>query len=129
MNNLERDILATEKDLKKMPFATPEGYFEKFEVNVAKRDKPELFRKLTPYIAMAAMFASIAIIGTAVMKTVTRQDDFSEYGSLAWIDLIPVTEPDAVYYYSFNYGPDEISAEDETEYIYGDTDAETNENH
>lgn len=133
MKDFEKDILSSRDDLKKMPFATPEGYFENFSVNLhpegktAGRDIVEIsvFRRISPYLAMAAMFAIIAAAGAVLMKTVLNQEDLQEYGSLAYTDLIPVTDPDTIYY-SYNYDYDAISEEDVIEYlIYDGTSIET----
>lgn len=127
MKDFEKDILSSRDDLKKMPFATPEGYLENFRVNLhpeentASRDIPEIsvFRRISPYLAMAAMFAMIAAAGAVLMKTVLNQEDFQEYGSLAYTDLIPVTDPDTIYY-SYNHDYDAISEEDVIEYLIYD---------
>lgn len=129
MENIEKDILSDHKELKKMPFATPDGYFENFKVNVSPslgsvHETVPLFTRLKPYIAMAAMFAIIAAAGTGLMKIVSPQDDLQEYGAFAYIDMIPVTDPDAIY--CSNYEDDGISEEDLIEYlIYDGTDLET----
>ncbi|MDE7127661.1 MAG: hypothetical protein K2O58_07195 [Bacteroidales bacterium] len=134
MENSGKDILANAKELKQMPYSTPAGYFENFAVDLRKTERQKhgskvclempVFRKLSPYLAMAAMFAVIAAAGTALMRSILPQDDLQEDGSMAYIDLIPVTEPDALYY-SYNYEFDEISDDDLIEYlIYDGTDLE-----
>ncbi|MCM1502241.1 MAG: hypothetical protein NC115_06195 [Bacteroidales bacterium] len=126
MGNGEKDILATRKELKQMPFKTPEGYFDGFKVDVSRTgqdavDRKEMFRipafsKISPYLAMAAMFAIIAAAGTALMKIIQPDDYLQEYGSFAYIDLIPVTDPYSIYY-SCNEEYDAISEEDVIEYL------------
>jgi len=137
MKDLDKDILSDKKeDLKNMPFTTPEGYFENFKMDIGSIQAEEdgqsgirmsenpIFRKLSPYIAMAAMFAAIVAAGTALMKMITPQEDMQEYGSLAYIDMIPVTEPEAIYY-SYNHETEDLTDEDIVNYlIYSGTDLE-----
>lgn len=61
------DIL-NNKSLKATPHKVPEGYFEGLQKSLKKHaqapEKAFTWKRLTPYVSMAAMFASIFALGT-----------------------------------------------------------------
>lgn len=72
MKNKDKDILNS-LNLQKMPYDTPEGYFEDFK-NKAKAGvapKTGIWGRMAPYAGMAAAFLFIFMIG----KTVTEGTD------------------------------------------------------
>lgn len=112
-----KDILNNNPELKRMPFSTPEGYFETFRCEPWKqRKKKSPLRALAPYAAMAAMFAMIAIGGAALLEhTATGESDID---SFAFADLIPLTDPDLIYHVDDNGGTSgELTNEDIINYL------------
>lgn len=95
----KKDILADYPELKNLPFEVPEGYFEGFNVNLhpEKRQSSGVFRKISPYIAIAAMFVIIASVGTLILETMTPEDERNEYISWLYTDLVPYTQPESLY--------------------------------
>lgn len=103
------------------PFTVPEGYFEQVRRDakaIAGKEtssRPSFGKRVAPYIAIAASFAAIAAVGTAVLRgtslagSVDDETLFAEY-------LVPVTEPESVFYLSFN-DADELTDEEIVEYL------------
>ena len=111
-----RNILE-ESGTRENPFKVPEGYFENLAASVAERRGAGsgVWTKVRPYLAIAASFALIALVGTAVLKrTATREegDDFWTSG-----------------YYSETVSGQNISDEDIINYLIyaGFSDEELNE--
>lgn len=126
MKNIEKDILSASEDLKKMPFTTPEGYFEGVNRSVAERisTSRSLRTRIAPYLAMAAMFAMIVCAGSLFLKLAPSAPVQDELSDLSYLDIIPVTDPDMIYY-ADNYDFEEVTSEDITEYlIYSGVDLE-----
>ena len=130
MENIEKDILNSTDELKKMPFTTPQGYFEGINDSVASRIRASsgaavqgeyssrpVIARLTPYLAMAAMFAMIVCAGSLFLRVLSPEDaQEAEFADMSYLDIIPVTDPDMIYY-AGNYDPVAISDEDITEYL------------
>ncbi len=119
------DILADKAELKKMPFRTPEGYFEQFSVKGHNTkgisSKGSRSKRVIPYITAAAMFTVIAAAGTAIMKNVLNNDSTTDYIVWTYDEIIPYTDPESLYY-SYN-SEKSLSEEDIIEYlIFNDTD-------
>lgn len=76
----ENDILKDMPELKQMPFAVPEGYFESFkEANARPAAGPvSLWSRLAPYAAMAAVFVFLVTAGTFILRTSVPQYDMTE---------------------------------------------------
>ncbi len=102
------DILQTDKDLKKMPYRVPEGYFSSLSKKMAAQypensdiaATPErtIWHILAPYTAMAAMFAIITLGGKAIMGTSVNKSEWSETEEFIYTELMPVTGPsDQIY--------------------------------
>ena len=90
-------------------FRTPEGYFDDLKARLytlpslreAVPAKPAFrFReRMLPYLALAASFAALLIIGNAVLRRTVPETDagFESYLELFASDLIPVTNPYEVF--------------------------------
>lgn len=101
----------------KMSYSVPEGYFEALNGRLAaRRAERSAMRRLAPYLSMAAMFAAIALVGTAVLKKVSPADDALEYEKFMYSEFLLMTEPEEVYY-SQNSEQSEISEEDIINYL------------
>lgn len=74
------DILKTCAELKQMPFAVPEGYFDSFkaENTKARVQKVSLWNRLAPVAAMAAVFVFLAAAGTFLLEHSVRTYDMTE---------------------------------------------------
>ena len=81
MKTQDNDILKECGNLKEMPFSLPEGYLESLrnELKAIPRldeKKVPIFRRLIPYISLAAAFAMIVTIGGFILEK-TDGTDFS----------------------------------------------------
>ncbi len=63
MKEKERDILAEKPELKKMPYSTPEGYFEGFKTQMKPYESRRSRRTFIPYISAAASLALLVAAG------------------------------------------------------------------
>lgn len=96
MKTEEKDILQN-RQLKQMTYAVPEGYFSSLEQSLKdipcqNREKVTTWKKMTPYIAMAAMFALIMVAGGFfVGKSWTENKTTDQYAEV-------VTEDDILEY-------------------------------
>ena len=94
-----------EKDIfKKVAFDVPDGYFNDLQARLDTipsqgRSNPGLVRKVQPYIALAACFLGILIVGNAVLRGTTGETENSGtyYNEIVYADMIPVTQPDAIF--------------------------------
>lgn len=75
------DIL-NNKSLKATPHKAPEGYFEGLQKSLKKHaqapEKAFTWKRLTPYVSMAAMFASIFALGTFFLDKGTTPEKENE---------------------------------------------------
>lgn len=84
----ENDILKDCRELKEMPFAVPEGYFEAFKTEAKK----PMVRKLTfmdriaPYAAIAAMFIFLVTVGTLFLDSTTTEYEMTEEDYILFSD-------------------------------------------
>lgn len=120
-----KDIL---EDLKKMPYTVPEGYFETFEERVRPWETENGNRgwpaKVTPYLSMAAMFAIIVAVGSAIITSAGQDAGSSEYEDYLYCNLIRPSGS-LTAYYSYDEDTYELSEEDIIQYlIYSGTDTE-----
>lgn len=137
MKQIEKDILSTSEDLKKMPYAVPEGYFDGLNRSVTARiaeeksseetssaERKHLRLTLAPYLSLAAMFAVIVCAGTLFLKYLPFSATTDEFEDMSYLDIIPVTDPDMIYC-AGNYETEYVTEEDIAEYlIYSGIDIE-----
>ncbi len=135
MSNFENDILKGSKDLKKMPYSVPEGYFEDFSARLRKRIRQEektlkvqpKKRQISPiqvvrYVAVAAVIAVVAALGITLAslknRAVVPEDSFEDSDFIFYCsELVPATEPESIYY-SYNSDSESLSEEDIINYLY-----------
>lgn len=91
MENMEKDILNSSPELKKMPFKVPEGYFDELQIEALKCTEPKklhvsIWTRLAPYASVAAMFLFILVLGkvflgsnTAESVDIDESADFEDY--------------------------------------------------
>ncbi len=101
------DILQTDKNLRRMPYKLPEGYFSDLTEQLAKQrhENPveaavprTLWQILAPYAAMAAMFTIIALGGKALAEMTGHQKGWTEKDEFIYTELMPVTGPSDQFY-------------------------------
>lgn len=126
---MKKDILETCRG--RNPYSVPEGYFKSLEARLAKIPSAETFAyepaapadqrispwtRLKPYAALAACFVIAFVCGTLILsKTAGERSSLDYYDSLVYSDLIPVTEPDAIFQTS---AADESAVTDEDRISY-----------
>lgn len=114
----EQDIL---RDLKSMPYDIPEGYFSSLRENMRpweqKSAEHSAIRKLSPYLSLAAMFVLIALAGTLLVRKPQSGEEMQLYDYLYYCDLIPVTEPESIYYTEYDESDGGLSEENIIDYL------------
>ncbi len=92
MKSTDKDILNS-LNLKKMPFDTPEGYFERFKAGMKKEatSRRGIWNRLAPYAGLAAAFLSIFAIGTAILERSVEDTEMIQDDYLVLYDNMPVT--------------------------------------
>lgn len=117
MKNKDRDILAEALELKKMPYSTPEGYFDSFKANMKPSVHPHgqtFVGQLMPYAAMAAMFLFLVTGGTFILRHATPQEDLTQEDFIVFSTGMTNT----LYYEDMNQIADAgIADEDIIEYL------------
>lgn len=90
--------------MKKMAFNAPDGYFESLQSRLSevssREARPRIHRKASLYMAVAAGLAAVIVAGGFFLysgrsSAVLSAEGF--YDELMYSDLIPVTDPDAVF--------------------------------
>ncbi len=123
------DILTGSKDLKKMPYSVPEGYFEslgeKVRGRIALETVPQGAKagrrftfptRLIPYLSAAAAVAVVVAIGLTLgslgRKSVIPEDGLQDSDYVFYYtEIIPVTDPESIYY-SYNSDSDTYAVDD-----------------
>lgn len=92
MKSTDKDILNS-LNLKKMPFDTPEGYFERFKAGMKKEATPRsgIWNRFAPYAGLAAAFLSIFAIGTAILERSVEDTEMIQDDYLVFFENMPVT--------------------------------------
>jgi len=116
----EKDIIDS---IGKPVMGVPEGYFDNLKdrlaaIPEAKTVEPAIWMRLRPYVAMAASFVAILLIGNAVLKGTFsngRADD-QDFTESTYAEMISLTHPEAVYQV-MEYGHDDLSDEDIINYL------------
>lgn len=91
---MDRDILAAELKLKKMPYSVPEGYFDTFKAQAVPYKEKEigLVGRLMPYAAMAAVFVFLVTAGTFFLQRTSPAEEFTHEDFLVFSSGIPNSE-------------------------------------
>lgn len=123
----KEDILAVDKELKKMPYSVPDGYFDSFKkkaMSSVTATDGSLWRKVYPVVAMAAMFIAIVTGGTFLMKASMPSEQMSLEDYFVWSGLeVSASEYNS---YGTQLAEAEISGEDIVQYlIYMGVEAES----
>ena len=106
----------------KPSMGVPEGYFDSLKTRLesipsAKVSHPGVWAGMRPYLALAASFAAIVLIGNAVLRdTVKNQPADPFYGEDSYADMISITNPEIIYNES-EFDMEELSDEDIINYL------------
>lgn len=114
----DMDILESDKTLKTTPFKVPDSYFESLGDRTFHKatHKETKLSGLSPYLALAAMFTAIVVTGRFVLEHTSVRKSWTEEDSFFYSELIPVTDPDAIYH-SYAWQEDGVSEDDIIEYL------------
>ena len=114
----EKDILKDCLQLKQMPFAVPEGYFETFKAEASKPMVRKLdFRtRIAPYAAMAAVFIFMVTAGTFLLEKSVPEYQMTEEDYVMFSDNIMSTIAYEMEY-GYQLAEAEISEEDIIDYL------------
>jgi len=87
-------------ELRQNPYSVPEGYFENLRprlhvVTEERTAAPSVWTRFMPYAALAASFAIIVAVGTAILRPTTAVSP--EQASFDYALLAPRTNPYSVY--------------------------------
>lgn len=130
MKQTDMDIFQDSPQLKKMPFSTPEGYFDKVREDLKRPQatKVSLWGRLSPYAAVAAVFIFLVSAGTFLLEKTTPEEDMTQEDYFLFSDNMMVS---TIYEMEEDYQIAEAGIEDEDiiEYlIYSGITAEEIEN-
>ena len=115
---MENDILKDCAQLKQMPFAVPEGYFESFkeEISRPRVRKMDFRTRIAPYLALAAVFIFLVTAGTFILERSVPAYQMTEEDYVIFSDNISTTIA-----YEMEYGSQlaeaDISEEDIISYL------------
>ena len=114
----EKDILKDCLQLKQMPFAVPEGYFETFKAEASKPMVRKLdFRtRIAPYAAMAAVFIFMVTAGTFLLEKSVPEYQITEEDYVMFSDNIMSTIAYEMEY-GYQLAEAEVSEEDIIDYL------------
>ncbi len=118
--------METEKDIfekiGKPSYGVPDGYFDSLKARLGsiaeeKAVAPGTWMRVRPYLAMAAGFAAILVIGNAILRnTVSRQSTDQSLNENTYADMIAVTHPEALMNV-MEYDHETLSDEDIINYL------------
>ena len=106
----------------KPSMGVPDGYFDSLKTRLdtipsAKVSRPGVWAGMRPYLALAASFAAIVLIGNAILRdTVKNQSADPFYGEESYADIISITNPEILYNES-EFDMEELSDEDLINYL------------
>lgn len=84
----DMDILKDRKELKEMPFSTPEGYFDDLRSRLKKPvvSAPGLWDRFAPYAAVAAVFLFLVSAGTFLLERSTPESEMTQEDYIMFSD-------------------------------------------
>lgn len=111
----EKDIL---EKIGKASYGVPEGYFSDLASRLEaiperKTVSPGVWMRVRPYAALAACFAAILLVGTAVLRR-TAPDRMSPdqlYNEIVYADMVSGSHPEA-FLGAMEYEQEDISEDD-----------------
>ncbi|MBE6215854.1 MAG: hypothetical protein E7123_06460 [Bacteroidales bacterium] len=122
MKALDKDILKDVQNLRTMPYATPEGYFDAFKEKMTSDRGISQQKTHVPYFAIAAVFALLLAAGAFFIQRDT-QEEFTQEDYIVFSDDMT----NAIFYETYEQyaDADAVTEEDIIEYlIYTGTEIE-----
>lgn len=114
-----KDIL---EKIGKPSMRVPDGYFDGLRSRLgsipkAGEPKPGVWAGMRPYLALAASFAAIVLIGNAVLRDTVKSPSSDPFlGEDSYADIISITNPEILYDES-EFDMEELSDEDIINYL------------
>ncbi len=77
MKDFHRDILAEMPELKRMPYSTPEGYFEDFRQQMKPSGRRFRWNRTASFVSIAASVAVFVTAGLLLFRSSPADDEFT----------------------------------------------------
>lgn len=101
----------------------PEGYFDDLKARLnsipaeSATARPGAWSRVRPYLALAASFAAIVLIGNAILKDTTKSQSADQfYGENSYADIVSITNPEILYNVE-EFDVEDISDDDIINYL------------
>lgn len=110
------------KNTGKTAYKVPEGYFEGLKARLeaipaSNGEGVGALRRIKPYLALAACFLAIMLVGNVVLRNTVGEDVTTDYYSeMVYVDLIPVIQAEE-YFNADTSKQEAISDEDVINYL------------
>ncbi|MCR5464582.1 MAG: hypothetical protein K6F06_08640 [Bacteroidales bacterium] len=103
--------------------SVPEGYFDDLKARLnsipveSATAHPGSWSRVRPYLALAASFAAIVLIGNAILKDTTKSQSADQfYGENSYADIVSITNPE-IFYNVEEFDVEDISDDDIINYL------------
>lgn len=102
--------------------SVPEGYFDDLKARLysipvkSATAHPGPWSRVRPYLALAASFAAIVLIGNAILKDTTKSQSSDQFFGDSYADIISITNPEILYNVE-EFEVEEISDDDIINYL------------
>ena len=102
--------------------SVPEGYFNDLKARLSSIPdeaamRPGTWSRVRPYLAMAASFVAIVVIGNAILKDSVKSQYYDPFsGENSYAEMLSITNPEILYNES-EYDMEELSDEDIINYL------------
>ncbi len=106
--------MAERPELRKMPYDVPEGYFDRFKMQMRPYRTQRTWRRALPYASAAAALLFLFTVGTVLFQHPANTDEFTQEDFLVFSRDMANTE---YYEYTAQYADAEIADEDIIEYL------------
>lgn len=110
------------KNSGKTAYRVPEGYFDGLKsrleaIPASNGEEVGALRRIKPYLALAACFFAIMLVGNVVLKSTVGEDVTTDYYSeMVYVDLIPAIQAEE-YFHADTSQQESISDEDVINYL------------
>ena len=118
--NSEKEIFTK---IGKDAYSVPEGYFDSLKERLetiprGRTVDSRMWMRLRPYLAMAASFAAILLIGNAVLRNTALKNQPTDqfYNEDSYAELILLNQPGS-FYNAMEYEHEDLSDEDIINYL------------
>ncbi len=115
---MKNDILNNRSAyFRKMPFGTPEGYFEQVKADIKRQTAApkvvSLWDKVSPHLSVAAAFIIMLTAGTFILERTSSKDEMTYEDYLVHSDMLISAEYDN----ESHYAEADMANEDIVEYL------------